>query len=97
MQCPVGHPPRPAHSELCRERVQVTALRVDARAMVVYDNELRVAASRAGIKVLSPGLRQASQCLSRQFLSSWTRITVATADAREACPSHPAHAGVCFQ
>jgi uncharacterized protein len=33
-----------------------TALRVDARAMVVYDRELRAAASRAGISVVSPGL-----------------------------------------
>jgi uncharacterized protein len=37
-----------------------TALRVDARTMVVYDNELRAAASRAGIRVLSPGLRRGS-------------------------------------
>ena len=37
-----------------------TALRVDARTMVVYDNELRAAASRAGITVLSPGPTRAS-------------------------------------
>jgi uncharacterized protein len=33
-----------------------TALRVDARAMVVYDHELRAAAGRAGIRVVSPGI-----------------------------------------
>jgi predicted nucleic acid-binding protein len=32
-----------------------TALRIDARAMVVYDQELRAAAGRAGIRVISPG------------------------------------------
>jgi uncharacterized protein len=32
-----------------------TALRINARAMVVYDQELRAAASRAGIRVVSPG------------------------------------------
>jgi prevent-host-death family protein len=31
-----------------------TALRVDARAMVVYDEELRSAAMTAGIRVLAP-------------------------------------------
>lgn len=31
-----------------------TALRVDARAMVVYDEELRSAATTAGIRVLAP-------------------------------------------
>jgi predicted nucleic acid-binding protein len=31
-----------------------TALRVDARAMVVYDDELRSAATTAGIRVLAP-------------------------------------------
>jgi uncharacterized protein len=33
-----------------------TALRVDARTMVVYDRELRAAAGRAGIRVVSPGI-----------------------------------------
>jgi uncharacterized protein len=32
-----------------------TALRVDAREMVVYDEELRAAARVAGIRVVSPG------------------------------------------
>lgn len=32
-----------------------TALRVDARAMVVYDAELGAAAARAGLQVRSPG------------------------------------------
>ncbi len=31
-----------------------TALRIDARSMVVYDDELRSAATTAGIEVLSP-------------------------------------------
>jgi predicted nucleic acid-binding protein len=32
-----------------------TALRLNARAMVVYDNELRAASRSAGIETLSPG------------------------------------------
>jgi uncharacterized protein len=35
-----------------------TALRVDARAMVVYDEELQAAATTAGITVLSPQAEQ---------------------------------------